>query len=116
ETEKKYTRKASGCSRIIGAQYLSWNSTMPCRFIVPANSTTPSSPTTIGISYDTSMAMTRIAPNSEYLLFDEYPAMKTESAASDDMPRMYSTPTSRSASVMLRPHGSTAMSAMPGTV
>jgi hypothetical protein len=53
------------------------------------------------------MAMTRMAPSSEYLLFEDQPAMKSTIVVTEVTAIMYSTPTLRSMNVMPFPKGNT---------
>ena len=52
-------------------------STMPCRLIVPACTTTPTTARRSGSSYAMSCAAARSAPSSENLLALAHPAMST---------------------------------------
>ena len=61
------------------------------------------------------MAITRIAPKSAYLLLEAQPARKTISTLVLEIASTNSTPTSKSASVMLGPKGITPQTRMAGT-
>ena len=50
---------------------------MPCRFIVPACTTTPTTASTSGSSYAMSCAAARSAPSSAYLFALAQPAINT---------------------------------------
>ncbi len=54
-----------------------WAPTMPCRFIVPAWITTPTTASTSGNSYAISCAAARSAPSSANLLALAHPAIST---------------------------------------